>query len=291
MNSNERDTSSSSNNTLMMGTVALVILLSVGAWVYLAGEPETPQVTADPIEPVIEPAVEVPAEPLPTEPVVEPEPEPEPLVEPEPVVEPEPQPEPEPEIVLPSLGESDDFAKGELNKLADGMQLGQFLVSDSLVRRFVSLVDNLAEGNVLRTQGPFKKLTEEFKAVDVNGQLYLDPDGFHRFDAYTSFLYRLDEQALRDSYLLMEPLFEQAYAELGYSDGFRDRMMDAVNLMLAAPEMDTAIALESHSVNYTFQDEQLEAMSDAEKLMLRMGPENAGKLKSTLRRFKAAMND
>ncbi|SDJ90837.1 Protein of unknown function [Ferrimonas sediminum] len=289
MNSNERDTNSSNSSTIAMVMVVLVILLSIGAWFYFAGDKEAPVATVDPIEPVIEPIVEVPAEPLPTEPVIEPEPQPEPQPAPE-VVEPEPEPE-APKIELPPLAQSDEFAKAQLNGLSDGMQLGQFLVPDSLVRRFVGLVDNLAQGNLLREQGPFKRLSEEFKAVDVNGQLYLDPDGYHRYDAYTSFLYRLDEQALRDSFLLMEPLFEQAYAELGYEDSFRDRLDDAIDLLLSAPEMDTAIPLESHSVNYEFKDADLESLTDVEKLMLRMGPDNARKLKSTLRRFRAAMND
>ncbi|TKB51789.1 DUF3014 domain-containing protein [Ferrimonas aestuarii] len=292
MNQNQSD--SSRPNTVLMAGVAVVILVSIGAWFYLANEPEKPQANIAPIEPVIEPIVEVPSEPLPTEPVVEPEPEPllPPEPEPEVTVEPEPTPEPvEPAVELPRLSESDDFAKAQLNSLADGMQLGQFLIPDSLVRRFVSLVDNLAQGEVLRKQGPFKPLSEPFKAVEVSGQLYLDPDGHHRYDAYTSFLYRLDERALRDTFLLLEPLFEEAYSELGYEDSFRNRLDDAIDLILSAPELDTALALESYSVNYEYRDEDLQSLTDVEKMMLRMGPDNARKLKSTLRRFRAAMND
>ncbi|MBY6187974.1 DUF3014 domain-containing protein [Marinobacter hydrocarbonoclasticus] len=278
----------SGTNQMAMVLVILVILACGGAWYFFMRDSQVPEPT-EPVPALPAPEPTLPEQALPAEPVPEPipEPEPEPVPEPEPM--PEPLPEPDP---LPPLNDSDDFAKEQINAISDGMQLGNSLEDNNLVRRFVVFVDNLAGGEVMRQQGPFTPLQDSFKALEMNGKFYLDPEGYRRFDQYAEFLYNLDETKLRDHFMLAEPLLENAFQELGYGAGqFRSAVVDSIDELLAAPEYDMPLELLSHSVNYQFADPAIEDLSDAQKLMIRMGPDNARKVKSLLRRFKAALNE
>ncbi|MBW3166123.1 DUF3014 domain-containing protein [Ferrimonas balearica] len=282
------DAKRNGTNQMAMVLVILVILACGGAWYFFMRDSQAPT-PAEPVPALPAPEPTLPEQPLPAEPVPEPIPEPEP--EPEPIPEPTPEPMPEPDP-LPPLNDSDDFAKEQINAVSDGMQLGGALQDDNLVRRFVVFVDNLAGGEVMRQQGPFTPLKDNFKALEMNGKFYLDPEGYRRFDQYAEFLYRLDETKLRDHFMLVEPLMESAFQELGYGAGqFRSAIVDSMDELLAAPEYDTPLELLSHSVNYQFADPAIEELSDAQKVMIRMGPDNARKVKSLLRRFKAALNE
>ncbi|QIZ78320.1 DUF3014 domain-containing protein [Ferrimonas lipolytica] len=290
-------------NKIAVGLLALTVIVCAIGWYFLSRHPQSePIVEVEPIAPVeiVEPTL--PIEPLPVEPVIEPipEPEPEPILEPEPVAEPEPVIEPEPEVVvpepepepLPPLNSSDDMATSLLNDISDGMRINGTLRQDNLLRRLTMFVDNLTSGEVMRSQGPLLPLIDSFPVIELNNRIFLDPDGYRRFDQMADFLYRLDEEKTSDAYLLIEPLLEEAYQELGYEQGqFRSTLFTAIDQILAAPETDSPLALTSPSVNYKFEDESLESLPDAQKVMLRMGSTNTRKVKSFLKRFKVALNN
>ena len=72
----------------------------------------------------------------------------------------------------------------------------------------------------------------------------------------------------------MAPLFEAAYAELGYPGRtFADALQGAITNILAARIPGGTILLTRPSVNYHFADPALENRSELEKLLIRMGPE------------------
>jgi len=86
------------------------------------------------------------------------------------------------------------------------------------------------------------------------------------------------------------PLFQQAYVELGYPKGyFNDRLVEVVDHLLAAPEIDGSIALVQPRVLYQFADPELEARSAGHKILLRMGPENAAQVKAKLRAIRSEL--
>ncbi len=87
-----------------------------------------------------------------------------------------------------------------------------------------------------------------------------------------------------------QPLFQQAYVELGYPDGdFNLRLLEIVDLLLAAPEVPQPVRLLKPEAYYLFADPELEALPAGAKLMIRMGNDNAGQVKAKLRELKAAL--
>jgi hypothetical protein len=98
---------------------------------------------------------------------------------------------------------------------------------------------------------------------------------------------KLDADAAATLYVRLYPLFQKAYEELGNLDGyFNDRVVMVIDDLLAAPEITGPIALAQPKVMYEFADPDLEARSAGQKLMLRMGPGNAARVKAKLREFR-----
>ncbi|WP_299795069.1 DUF3014 domain-containing protein [uncultured Shewanella sp.] len=271
-------------NTIAIVALAVVVLISGGAYYYFSDDQE-------PL-PEQRPVVEVP-DVIPQEPIVTiadiPEPVIEPVVEPEVVPEDTPQPQVEP---LPVLGESDGFVHKKTIEMADGMAIAPMLVEKDLVRHFVVFVDNLAQGELARKVSPLKGPDRVFTVSEITNKTYLNPDSYHRYDLYADFVANLDDAQLAATYKELTPLLTEAFEELGYGDmSFNERMLEAIDIMLAAPIIEQAIELDGVSVNYQFVDPELEALPNAQKLLVRMGPENSKKIKAALRRLKKHLAD
>ncbi|MCL2915303.1 DUF3014 domain-containing protein [Shewanella corallii] len=271
---------SSGTNGIAIAAIILVLIASGGAYFYFSKD-STPE-PALPTEQLVLPEPS-PAEPLPvTEPVVEPEPEPVVETPSQPTVVPEPEIDP-----LPTLNDSDTYIQEKTVKLADGMDISRLLVTQDMARQFVVFVDNLAQGELARKVSPLKGPTQTFTVTDITDKTYLNPDSYHRYDVYADFLSSLNEEQLATTYDKLLPLLDEAFAELGYQDlSFNERVEEAIDEMLAAPVIEDPIELSTISVNYQFVDPELEALPAAQKLMIRMGPDNSRKVKAVLKKLK-----
>lgn len=278
---------SSSSNRFALFAIVLVVLLSAGGYYYYSGDSDSPKLI--PNAPIVLPETP-PSEPMTLESAPEPETtETTPAVtetntnstqttavaEPEVVVEP-----------VPVLAESDAFVQQKALAMINNNVLSSSLVQQDLVRQFVVFVDNLAQGELTRKVSPLKGPEKLFSVSEITNKVYLNPEGFHRYDAYVDSIAKMDEQSLITTYKQLTPLLEEAFTELGYSNAkFNDRMLQAIKMLLAAPIIEDPIELNSISVNYQFVDPNLEALPSAQKLLIRMGPENTRKLKVALRKI------
>ena len=110
------------------------------------------------------------------------------------------------------------------------------------------------------------------------------PQSAARYDNHVRVMEALDADALVALCVRWYALFQQAYRELGYPDGyFNDRVIEVIDHLLSAPAAPATIALVQPSVYYEFADPALEAQSAGRKLLLRMGPGNAARVKMKLR--------
>lgn len=281
-----QETSSSSNRFALIAIV-LVVLLSTGGYYYYTKDdspkliPNAPIVLPEPpsSEPMtLETGTEPEATPVENETPTATTTETETAVTPT-----EPT---EPEEVVPSLPESDAFVHQKALAIINNNVVGSSLVNQDLARQFVVFVDNLAQGDLARKVSPIKGPEKLFTVSEITDKVYLNPESYHRYDAYATVIANMDEASLMHTYKQLTPLFNEAFAELGYSNAkFDDRMLQAIKIMLAAPIIEEPIELSSISVNYRFVDPNLEALPSAQKLMIRMGPENTRKVKAALRKL------
>ena len=94
----------------------------------------------------------------------------------------------------------------------------------------------------------------------------------------------VDPKELASVYGAYYPLLQEQYRALGYPAGnFNDRVIEAIDDMLAAPVPATPPALTQPKVLYEFADPDLEARSAGQKMMLRLGAADAAKVKAKLR--------
>ncbi len=278
---------SSSSNRFALFAIVLVVLLSAGGYYYYSGDSDSPKLI--PNAPIVLPETP-PSEPMTLESAPESE-----TTETTPAVtetntnSTETTAVAEPEVVVepvPVLAESDAFVQQKALAMINNNVLSSSLVQQDLVRQFVVFVDNLAQGELTRKVSPLKGPEKLFSVSEITNKVYLNPEGFHRYDAYVDSIAKMDEQSLITTYKQLTPLLEEAFTELGYSNAkFNDRMLQAIKMLLAAPIIEDPIELNSISVNYQFVDPNLEALPSAQKLLIRMGPENTRKLKVALRKI------
>lgn len=231
-----------------------------------------------------------------------PEPEPEPVAvapapapppRPEPAPEPEPEPEPEQApILLPPLNESDAFIREQAAAAATDQSIERVLATDQLVRRFTVVLENLATGGIAREPLAFLAPKEKLAVIRDGERIRLDPKSYDRYVPLVDLSTSIPPERAVELLRTIEPLMGDAYAELGLQDvAVEDRLRAAIDLLLETPEVEGPIELRQPAVVYEFADPRLEALRPAQKLLLRMGPDNADRVRARLREIRALLED
>lgn len=162
-----------------------------------------------------------------------------------------------------------------------------FVFGDDLIARIVATVDNLPREKLPSGLMPLKRLPKSFLAVGAGDTRSIGAGNSARYAPYVRLVGALDAEKLVAVYVQFYPLFQRAYEDLGNSNGyFNDRLVQAIDDLLAAPEPTPPIRLVRPMVHYEFADPTLEARSAGQKIMLRMGRDNAVTVKAKLREIR-----
>jgi len=226
---------------------------------------------------------EKPAETPPVERVQEEQPAQVPVEEP--VIE-----EEVPELIQAELDQSDDIVRSMAEVLSSHPELASWLMSKDLIRKFVGAVDNIANGLSPRSQIDFFNLEENFKVIENDGLYYLDHEGYDRYNLVEDVFSSLDSEGWVKLYEQSMLLIQEAYTDLGYPDeDFNKTLTDAIVELLKAPVVEGDILLEAKVISYAIADPRLENLSEAQKHLIRMGPENVRKIQAKLREIGLAL--
>jgi len=184
---------------------------------------------------------------------------------------------------LPSLAESDTLAKETIAGLFGAGAFAQFFNTDAMVRRFVVTVDNLPRKTTAARLMPVKPVPGAFAVAGSNGSFDIAEPNPMRYRPYIVAMEGVEAKRLVAAYVRLYPLFQSAYQELGYPNGyFNDRLVQTIDDLLATPDV-PAPRLAQPKVLYEFADTALEERSAGQKIMLRMGNTNAARVKEKLR--------
>jgi hypothetical protein len=184
------------------------------------------------------------------------------------------QPAPEPRIKNPIIPPDDIdpnlSATEQVATLIGTPRFESLFVPDEFVKKTVATVDSLARSDVAARMNPAKPPAGKFVT------------------AWVEMVESLDAAATAALYKRLYPQFQSAYEELGNPDKyFNDRVIEVIDHLLSAPDAPATIALTQPNVYYEFADPTLEAESSGRKLLLRMGPGNAARVKSKLKEIRA----
>ena len=188
---------------------------------------------------------------------------------------------------LPALDASDAAIVNALRGLWSGAGIVPFLESRDVVRNIVVTVDNLPRRTLPAQKSPLKPPPGSFGTASAGNGLVIGDANALRYAGYVRLLETVDPKHFVDGYVRHYALFQQAYRELGYPDGhFNDRLVDAIDVVLATPEVKTTLAVVQPKIFYEFADRELEQLPAGQKLLLRMGRENAAIVKARLREIR-----
>jgi hypothetical protein len=188
---------------------------------------------------------------------------------------------------LPSLENSDALMRENVSGLVGRKAFIAMVHPTELVRRIVATVDNLPRETAPRRVMPLEPVPGVFGVSAAGEEVTLTAANSQRYAAYVHVFELLDARALAQRYAESYPLFQRAYAELGFPGSrFHDRLLEAIDDMLEAPVPNGPVKLVRPKVLYQFADPELESLSAGQKVMVRMGAENAAKVKAKLRELR-----
>jgi hypothetical protein len=172
--------------------------------------------------------------------------------------------------------------------------LSTFFQSDDFARRFVATVDNLGRAHAPSIIWPVTPTTGRFMVEEADGATVIAADNSSRYTPFVLLVETVDTGRAVDLYVRMYPLLQQAYRDLGFPKGyFNDRLIQVIDLLLATPEVTYPVKLhltevkgpipsERPWVRYEYADPALEQLAAGQKILLRVGPVNARRLKAKL---------
>jgi hypothetical protein len=192
---------------------------------------------------------------------------------------------------LPALDASDDAVASALASIPGADGLAGLLLSRGLVPHIVATVDALPRHTIGASILPLRTPGGEFATGMFEGHPVMSNHNFARYDPYMKIAEAVDSRTLVTWYVHWYPLFQDAYRQLGYPQGyFNDRLIQAIDDMLAAPNAQPPVELvATPDGHYAFADPTWESLSVGQKLMIRVGPENERALKAKLRSIRALL--
>jgi hypothetical protein len=184
----------------------------------------------------------------------------------------------------PSLAESDDWVRQKGQTLSAEPGWAQWLANKNLIRRLTAAVVNISEGKSPRKHLSFLGSQKPFSALKKEGGLYLDPQTYDRYNLVTEIISRMEAVKAVGVFKELSPLFQDAYRELGYPQGeFQAVLIHAIKELLLTPVVEGDIRVKEAVLSYWAVDDNLEDLSEAQKHLLRMGPQNTRKIQKKLR--------
>ena len=193
---------------------------------------------------------------------------------------------------LPTLDDSDGQLLAAFTELL-GSDAGQWLAKEFLVPRLVATVDGLPRRSLTRQVYAAQPLPGTLATADADGRLWLDASNARRYDAAVAAFEKVDLRQAVAVYVRFYPLFQRAYTDLGTGErGFNDRVVAVIDHLLAAPEVTGPLELHPAAdgrPRLEFADPQREAQSVGHKLMWRLGPDHAARVKARLRELRTLL--
>jgi hypothetical protein len=202
-----------------------------------------------------------------------------------------------PEQRTPVAGAGDAITEALADLLGRKAVL-EMLNTDEFAHRVVATVDNLPREQASSRLWPVQPTAGRFSVSKQANATVLSPDNAKRYEAFVSMVTSADVGRVATLYVRLYPQLQKAYEELGYPGRhFNDRLVEVIDHLLETPEPASPpemVLTEVRGpvqptrpwVNYDFSDPDLRARSAGQKIMLRIGADNARALKGWLTVFR-----
>ncbi len=199
---------------------------------------------------------------------------------------------------VPPLDASDASVEGAAADLLGGEAVLGLVNPGDYIRKIVATVDNLARDRTSARLWPVQPTPGRFTVRQEDDRTYLSAENFQRYTPFVSLAASVDAGKLVALYVRFYPLFQQAHEDLGYPQQyFNDRVIDVIDNLLATPDpgdtielvlppQDPSVEVARPWVLYEYADPALRSLSAGQKILVRMGPANADRVKTSLRELR-----
>ncbi len=188
-----------------------------------------------------------------------------------------------------------------LNVLLGNKPGAAMVIRDDFARRVVVTIDNLGRAHAAPRLWPIEPTVGKFSVQRLGEQDVIAIANTARYNALVTLATSIDVARAAALYKQHYTLFQAAYKELGYPQAyFNDRLVAVIDQLLVTPEAPEPMAVKLIEVKgevpstqpwtrYEFVDPKLEALPAGSKMLLRLGSENARRLKAKLTAFRSAI--
>lgn len=168
-----------------------------------------------------------------------------------------------------------------------GRKTMALLFADELVVRIVKTVDALPGPTLPADAMPWRPVAGAMATAGRGEALVISRRNAARYNTRVDIVRRLDVGRLIALYTGFYPQFQRAYEDLtGSGAYFNDRLVEAIDDLLVAPEPSAPPRLVRVDGGYEFADRDLAMRSVGQKIMLRLGPQHSAVVKAKLRELR-----
>lgn len=170
-----------------------------------------------------------------------------------------------------------------LNLFSNTEYAQTFLIELDILSSTIVFLDNFSRGTFLPDFSPFAPPETAFSVKEQDNKLYISQASYQRYDPYLRYIDSIDAELLVEHYKMFKPMVDEVYAEISRpGEKFEDVIAKVAELVIDTPIITYGVQLQSPSVMYTYNDQYLEELSDAQKFLLRLGPNNLLTLKNKI---------
>ena len=160
------------------------------------------------------------------------------------------------------------------------------------VQRFVAALDAFALGKRPLDPLDFLRSSQPFAGEKQGSFWRQNSVSQGRFSPCVELFCAISPAAAAKLYVVLEPAFQEACANLGYRDkSVRDLLTEACSQILSTPVLaeDPLLIAGGKAGLFYWQHPELENLNDAQKLFLRLGSRNAAKVRQQLEAIAAEL--
>jgi hypothetical protein len=193
------------------------------------------------------------------------------------------------DLELPGPDGTDELVRRLATGISSHPRWAAWLVTDDLVRRFVTAVDAVADGYSPASELELAVASGPFLVREDEGRLVIAAGTYRRAALLADVVSSIDADDAVTIIRHLAPELETEHREIAWHRGsFDDRLRQAVDHLLAVEVPDGPIEVERRTRTYRFADDRLEHLSDAQRQLVRMGRANATAIQAKLRDIRAA---
>ncbi len=204
-------------------------------------------------------------------------------------------------MAAPAAPLTEPGLREQLVELLGTQAVLSFMQTRDFAHRFAVTVDNLGREHAAPLLWPVSPTPGRFAVVAGTDGPAIGADNAVRYRPFVELAQSADIARTVALYMRLRPEVQQAYENLGYPKrSFHARLLEVMDLLLATPSVPPPVKVQLIEVKgpipstrpwvrYEFADPNLEAMPAGQKMLVRMGEDNAARLKARLQALRAEL--